>query len=90
MGLIAARFRVLLVGAAFVIPVLAAGCGPHVYRVYDPYYTDYHVWDDHERSYYNQWLIETHRPRVEYRQLRGDDQRQYWTWRHSHVEHGRP
>jgi len=39
--------------------VFLSGCATHVgvgvgYRSYDPYYRDYHVWDDHERVYYNQ------------------------------------
>jgi hypothetical protein len=90
MGLKAPRFQALFIAASFVLPVIAAGCGPHVYRVYDPYYTDYHVWDGHERGYYNQWIIETNHPHRDYRRLSADEQRQYWTWRHTHGEPGHP
>ena len=90
MGLKASRFRALIVSAAFTIPVIAAGCGPRVVRVYDPYYSDYHVWDSHERYYYNQWIVETNHPHREYRRLSADEQRQYWTWRHGHGEPGHP
>ncbi|MFZ2002740.1 MAG: hypothetical protein WA239_17130 [Candidatus Sulfotelmatobacter sp.] len=30
-------------------------------RVYDPYYSDYHVWNDDEVVYYQQWAHEYHR-----------------------------
>ena len=90
MGLNASRFRALLLSATFILPVVAAGCAPHVYRVYDPYYSDYHVWDSHERYYYNQWIVETNHPHREYRRLSADEQRQYWTWRHGHGEPGHP
>lgn len=60
----------------------------HYYRVYDPYYTDYHVWDDNEAVYYRQWLNERHRdPDRDFRKLPPEEQKEYWTWRHSHGEH---
>ena len=65
-------------------------CTAHVgvgYRVYDPYYRDYHTWDDPEVHYYNTWIVETHRPHREYRKLSHADQKEYWTWRHSHGDH---
>jgi hypothetical protein len=40
-----------------------------VYRVYDPGHSDYHVWDDREGVYYNQWVAESHRERREFRKL---------------------
>jgi hypothetical protein len=65
--------------------VLMSGCAARVsYRTYDPYYRDYHVWSDAELPYYNNWVIETHRPNVEFRRLREPDRREYWRWRHDH------
>ena len=59
----------------------------HSYRVYDPYYTDYHVWDDREIVYYRQWADETHRSRDrDFRHLRPEEQKEYWTWRHNHGD----
>jgi hypothetical protein len=82
--------RSLLVAAALVLPVISSGCAARVgvgvgYRSYDPYHTDYHVWDDHERVYYNNWVVETHRDaHRDYRKLKKDEQKQYWDWRHNH------
>jgi len=84
------RIRSLLITLALASAALTAGCAVHAgvgYRVYDPYYSDYHVWDQPEVGYYNQWLGDTHRPHVEYRKLRKQDQREYWTWRHGHPDH---
>jgi hypothetical protein len=73
----------LLAAASFV-----AGCGHegYGYRVYDPYYSDYHVWGPPEVGYYNQWIIETHRPHREFRELRPQEQHDYWQWRHNQGE----
>lgn len=63
-----------------------SGCAARVgygYNVYDPYYGDYHVWTDPEPVYYNQWLVETHRPRRDFRRLHPEEQHEYWNWRHS-------
>jgi hypothetical protein len=57
-------FRSLLMAASLVTLAMFTGCAANVgvgYRAYDPYYRDYHVWDDHETVYYNQWVGETHR-----------------------------
>jgi hypothetical protein len=78
----------LAIGTLLLSAGLLAGCGGgHVavgYRAYDPGYSDYHTWDDHETVYYNQWVVETHRPPRDYRRLRRNDQRAYWQWRHNH------
>lgn len=36
---------------AISLPLATVGCGGHRDRTYDPYYNDYHRWDDHERVY---------------------------------------
>jgi hypothetical protein len=56
--------RSLLMVASLATQVIITGCSARVgvaYRAYDPYYRDYHVWDDHEIVYYDQWARETHR-----------------------------
>jgi hypothetical protein len=73
----------LLLASAISLPLATVGCAERRYRTYDPYYNDYHRWDDHERGYYNQWVVETHR---DYRKLNKDEQKEYWTWRHSHPD----
>lgn len=85
------RFSAALFTASLLGGLALTGCAAHVgvgYRVYDPYYGDYHVWDDPEAGYYNTWIVETHRPHREYRRLSRRDRREYWNWRHSHGAHG--
>jgi hypothetical protein len=78
----------LLLAAVLASPLIVTGCTARAsYRTYDPYYHDYHRWDDHERVYYNQWTVETHRSDRDYRKLNHDEQKQYWDWRHSHGDH---
>lgn len=70
--------------AAHIAAGISMGCAARVsYRAYDPAYGDYHVWDDRERGYYNQWVVETHRPNRDYRKLNRNDQAAYWKWRHT-------
>jgi hypothetical protein len=67
------------------LSTLGAGCAPHPYRVYDPYYRDYHDWD-HEGGFYQRWETETHRDHREFRDRHEDEQKEYWSWRHSHSD----
>jgi protein-tyrosine phosphatase len=74
----------LLLSAALSAPLLIAGCSANVgYRSYDPYYNDYHVWNNDEVVYYNRWEHDTHRDHKDFRKRDNDEQKQYWTWRHS-------
>lgn len=79
--------------SSFVLGVallLSIGCAEqHGYRVYDPYYHDYHHWDRHEDVYYRQWEAEHHRQDRDFHRLDRDDQQAYWNWRHSHGDHDR-
>ena len=68
--------------------LVLAGCASHAtVRVYDPYYHDYHAWNDHEVVYYRQWVAETRRPYRDFRKLQPPEQREYWAWRHNHPDH---
>jgi hypothetical protein len=77
-----------VLAGALAFTALGAGCAHHhYYRVYDPYYSDYHVWNDNEVVYYHRWAGEYHRnPDRDFRQLPPEEQKEYWTWRHSHGE----
>jgi hypothetical protein len=84
--------RSLLLAAGIVASLAGIGCsgGHHYYRVYDPYYTDYHQWNGDERYYYRRWADENHRdPHRDFRRLPPRDQKDYWTWRHNHGDHDR-
>ena len=75
-----------LLTAALASPLAGPACsGRHYYRVYDAYYTDYHVWNDDEVVYYRQWSNESHRDAGrDFRKLSPEEQKEYWTWRHNH------
>jgi hypothetical protein len=78
----------LIIAAALASSVLGTACAHHYYRVYDPYYSDYHVWNDAEVGYYQTWSRENHRDEHrDFRKLPADEQKEYWTWRHSHGDH---
>jgi hypothetical protein len=78
----------LLMTAMLVSAAGIVGCVAHhgYYRVYDPYYRDYHPWDDHETVYYQRWEVDTHRVHREFRRLNANVQKEYWDWRHSHSD----
>jgi hypothetical protein len=75
--------------AALAFSVTGMACAHHhYYRVYDPYYSDYHVWNDDEVTYYHTWARENHRDENrDFRKLPPEEQKEYWTWRHSHGDH---
>ena len=83
------HFRPLVLAVA-VASVMMTACVSHAgveyYRVYDPFYSDYHVWGPPEIDYYNTWIIETHRPHREFRELPREEQREYFTWRHARPQ----
>ena len=78
----------ILLAVSLVSPLVTTNCADHHYvRVYDPYYQDYHRWDDHEVVYYNQWVTETHRdPHRDFKNLNDNEKKEYWTWRHGHGD----
>jgi len=83
-------FRSLLLAGALASSLAGIACEHHYYRVYDPYYTDYHVWNNDETVYYRRWANETHHDRDrDFRRLPPEEQKEYWTWRHNHGDHDR-
>jgi hypothetical protein len=84
-------FSSCVLAAAVASSVFGTACHEHhYYRVYDPYYSDYHRWNNDEVVYYHQWAGEYHRdPDRDFRKLRPEEQKEYWTWRHSHADHDR-
>jgi len=82
-------FSSLFLAGAMAFSILGTACAEHhPYRVYDPYYSDYHVWNDEEVVYYHQWARENHRYETrDFRKLRPEEQKEYWNWRHAHGDH---
>ena len=75
----------VLLGGALVSPILISGCAARVgYRVYDPEYGDYHVWNHDEIVYYQQWEVDTHRHHKDFDKRNKEEQKEYWEWRHHH------
>ena len=81
----------LLLAAVLASSLVGIGCAEHhAYRVYDPYYTDYHRWDNDEVVYYDRWVNETHHDHHrDFKKLSPEEQKDYWTWRHNHGDHDR-
>ena len=78
----------LFLAAALTSSILGTACEHHSYRVYDPYYSDYHVWNDSEVTYYHTWARENHYDEHrDFNKLPPAQQKQYWTWRHDHGDH---
>jgi hypothetical protein len=72
----------LLITGAIASPIAVTGCAPH--RYYDPYYHDYHPWNHVEIVFYQRWEVETRRDHRDWDSRNGDEQREYWNWRHNH------
>lgn len=81
---------VLAMASVLGTPVIITGCAARVgygYRIYDPYYRDYHVWNAHERDDYGRWARENHREEHrDFRKAPHRDQEDYWKWHHSHSD----
>ena len=80
------HLRALVFATALVSPAIISGCAARVgvgYRVYDPGYGDYHVFDDNEAGFYARWEGETHRTHVDIRKRPAGEQKEYFTWRHN-------
>ena len=73
----------LLLLIALSSPFLLAGCAGSV-SYYDPYYHDYHRWNNHEMVYYSQWEHDTHRDHMDFDKRNDADKKAYWDWRHNH------
>lgn len=83
-------FPSILLAGALSSAVMFGGCAARAsYRVYDPAYQDYHVWDRSEAAYYQRWEGETHRDHREFAKRNSDEQKEYWTWRHTHSNEKR-
>jgi hypothetical protein len=81
--------NLLVLASALISPVMLDGSAARAsYHTYDPYYTDYHRWDDHETTYYVQWEAETHREHPDFEKRDKNEQKEYWDWRHNHSDDG--
>jgi len=81
------HFTSVLLAVALFSPVMFGGCAVRSsFRVYDPYYEDYHVWNHNEVAYYQRWEVETHRDHRDFGKRNSNEREEYWTWRHNRRE----
>jgi hypothetical protein len=71
-----------------VSPVVISGCAARV-RVYDEEHRDYHSWNHGEVVYYQRWEGETHRDHKDFNRRTAEEKREYWNWRHAHMDNDR-
>lgn len=60
---------------------------PDYRTFYDPVGRVQVVWDDNEDRRYRRYLEDHHRGYADISILGGPEQREYWSWRHSHPDH---
>src|ERR1700681_2494968 len=79
----------LFMAAALIAPLaISANAAPQrvSVRVYDRDHKDYHNWDDREVHSYSLFRGEHPRYNVTFSKTNRSQQREYWTWRHSHPD----
>jgi len=72
--------------ALLVLGVLTAPAFACAVAVYDQPRGDYHRWNSGEERAYRAYLLEVHRPYVEFKVLDRGEQERYWEWRHAHPD----
>jgi hypothetical protein len=75
----------LLLAAVLVLSAVNIGCSARV-RIYDSDHADWHRWNHDEDHAYRNYLSENHKEYRDYSKLSGDEQSQYWNWRHGHSD----
>jgi hypothetical protein len=58
-------------------------------RIRDRDHGDYHSWNDREDRAYRRFLAERRRAYRDFLRLNDREQREYWSWRHSHLDDDR-
>jgi hypothetical protein len=79
----------LFLGAALIAPMaIVANAAPQAVsvRVYDSGHKDYHNWDDNENRSYLTYRTAHPKYNVTFSKTSRSQQRNYWTWRHSHPD----
>ena len=76
----------VLAAATLAIPAGAVAQVGVSVRIYDPIHKDYHPWDDREDRAYRAYWTDQHKDYREYKVLNKNEQRDYWKWRHNHLD----
>ena len=81
------RYLGALLLSDFLMAPVAMRADEHSKRYYDPYYRDYHQWNDGESRAYRHWLEEErHRQYHNWDRAKDRERREYWRWRHEHQD----
>jgi hypothetical protein len=77
--------RAPFIVAAIVSTASIGACARGAYYD-DPVFSDRHRWDSREDAAYRRWETERRIEHIEYSRRVVEEQRTYWTWRHSHPD----
>jgi hypothetical protein len=77
--------RAPFVVAAIVASTSVTSCA-HPYEYADTAHNDRHRWDSREDAAYRRWEAERRVDHLEFARRNEEEQRTYWTWRHSHPD----
>lgn len=77
----------LILGTQLLVPA-AMRADHDDHRYYDREHRDYHARNEAENRAYRHWLMEERREHQyrEYNRLNAERQREYWRWRHEHMD----
>jgi len=75
----------LLLASVLVVSAINIGCAARV-RIYDSDHADWHRWNHDEDHAYRIYLSDNHKDYRDFSKLSGDEQTQYWNWRHGHPD----
>jgi hypothetical protein len=70
-------------------PAFITGCAARAeygVRIYDRDHHDYHRWDNREDQAYRRYLRERREDYRDFSRLNGNEQNDYWNWRHNHPD----
>jgi hypothetical protein len=75
-----------MLSGVLMAPIVLRG-EDHTKRYYDPYYRDYHTWNDGEEHAWRHWREqERHERYREWERANSREHRDYWRWRHDHPD----
>ena len=93
------HFKVIALTAALIIPVAVRGQdrnrqdkreGDQQSRRYeDKAHNDFHEWNGGEDQAYRRYLQEHHKSYHDFAKTGSREQKDYWSWRHSHPDNDR-
>ena len=78
--------QALVLGVVLCGPVLIHADKRDDHRYYDSDHKDYHEWNENENRAWRHWLEEQHHEYHDWAKASKREQRDYWRWRHEHMD----